>query len=119
MKVQLPEEFTEEQMKRLTEFFKEAIYFTDEENASLDGIVPMTCEMFKHLGERLLEIGCEEHYYELLIKYPDFVEREAAEIEEELKDLPDDFPEETEKEKEARWEQFKQKIREKYGEDAI
>lgn len=65
-------ELTDKNIIKLCEFIREAILLTDEENAALKRIIPMTDKMYKRLRQRLLDIGCEERYKELVFEYPEF-----------------------------------------------
>lgn len=119
MKVPMPDELDEKQMKGLNEFLKETFLLTDEENAALENVSPMTYEMFKHLVAKLWNIGCENSYCRLLLQYPEFTEREVAEIEAELKSGIDEFIEPTDEETQESWKRLCNRIRGRYGENAI
>lgn len=108
----------EEQKERLDEFIREAFYLTEDEYAALDGVRPMDYEMYKQLERRLTEIGCCEHFFQLLQRYPSFLEKETEEIEKELMFDYDD-EERIQESKANVWQRLCKQIKEETGDDLM
>lgn len=112
-------EFTEKEFKNLWSFIVESMEFTDEENAAIEHVIPMTQELFNSIIDKCNEIGSDVDplFYRMLDEYKDFMCVYADKIEKEVEDV--ELPTLSEEQ----WEENKQKlyarIREKYGEDAI
>ena len=112
-------DFSEQEQKNLWSFIVESIEFTDEQNAAIEHVIPMTQELYNSIMDKCMEIGLDVDplFHRLLLEYPAFMCNYADKIEKEIEDmeLPELTPEQ--------WEESKQKlyarIRAKYGEDAI
>ena len=112
-------EFTEKEFKKLWSFIVESMEFTDEENAAIEHVIPMTRELFNSIIDKCNEIGSDVDplFHRLLIEYQDFMAVYADRIEEEVKDV--ELPEISEEEWEIQREKLYARIRAEYGEDAI
>lgn len=104
-------------------FLVETFEFSDEQLAAIDCQIPMTQEIYDSILDQCMEIGSDSEriFYRMLLEYPDFLSVYADRIEQEVNErYPDiDFPQQTEEELQAGWEDLCRRIREKYGEDAI
>lgn len=104
-------------------FFVETFKFSDEQLAAIDYQIPMTQEIYDSILDRCMEIGsgADRIFYRMLLEYPDFLSVYADRIEQEVNEryTDIDFPEQTEEELQAGWEDLCRRIRERYGEDAI
>lgn len=104
-------------------FLVETFEFSDEQLEAIDYQIPMTQEIYDSILDRCVEIGADSEriFYRMLLEYPDFLSVYADRIEQEVNarysDI--DFPEQTQEELQAGWEDLCKRIREKYGEDAI
>lgn len=117
-------EFTEEQQRNLWSFIVESFEFSDEENAAIEHVIPMTQEIYNGILDKCNEIGSdvEPLFLRLLTEYPEFMSNYADRLEAELNEkYPDDgtFRESTPEEIEQGWKDLCRRIRERYGEDAI
>lgn len=112
-------EFTEKEFKNLWSFIVESMEFTDEENAAIEHVIPMTQELYNSIMDKCMEIGSDVDplFHRLLIEYQNFMAVYADRIEEEVKDV--ELPEISEEEWEIQREKLYARIRAKYGEDAI
>lgn len=81
------ENLTIRQRKCLDEFVKEAIYFTEEENAAIEHQIPMTQELFEQCVRHCVEIGAYIRLTCLLNEYLNFADEYAKKIEEEIVDI--------------------------------
>lgn len=81
-------ELTEKETRGMKSFIIEALAFSEEQNYSINGLIPMTQEMFDSIVERCTEIGSDADYlfFRMLEQYPDFMEERAKKIEEEVKE---------------------------------
>ena len=112
-------EFTEKQLKNLWSFIVESMEFTDEENAAIEHVIPMTQELFDPIMDKCMEIGSDVDplFLRLMKEYEEFASVYADRIFEEVKDV--ELPELSEADIERNRQELYAKIRAKYGEDAI
>lgn len=112
-------EFTEKEFKNLWSFIVESMEFTDEENAAIEHVIPMTQELFNSIIDKCNEIGSDVDplFYRMLDEYKDFMCVYADKIDEEIKDMPHYTL--SEEEWEIQREKLYARIRAEYGEDAI
>lgn len=101
----------------MDEFLKITFLMDDEQQKAIDNQIPMTQNLFNSCIERCMEIGAENHFFQLLEKYPDYVQGYAEEIEKEISRI--ELPAETPEQREWNWKRLVSKIREIYGEDAL
>jgi hypothetical protein len=117
-------ELTEKQMENLVDFFTVLFKFDEEALAALDKQIPMTQEIYDRCIDQCMEAGSDVDatFFSLLKEYPDFMvdyaDRLEKKINEEYPDLQG-MPEWTPEERAAMWQKLCERIREKYGEDAI
>lgn len=115
--------FTDKELKNLWSFIVESMELTDEENAAIEHVIPMTQELYDSILDKCNEIGSDVDnlFFRMLREYPDFMSNYADRLEAELNEkYPDDlFPESTPEELEASWQDLCRRIRAKYGENAI
>lgn len=109
--------------KELYNFLIEIFEFTDEQLAAIDCQIPMTQEIYDSILDCCMELGtaADDLFYRMLLEYPDFLSVYAQKIEDEVNEkyADIDIPESSPEELDAGWEDLCQRIREKYGEDAI
>lgn len=101
------------------EKFLEAMFaFTDIELEALCGDRKMTYPIFKKCINTCIRIQDIQEFNYLLKKYPDFEKEFINDIDDDLKDM-EDLPPLTKEQEKRLWEELKQKIRERFGENAI
>ena len=104
-------------------FLIETFEFSDEQLEAIDCQIPMTQKLYDSILDRCMEIGtgAERIFYRMLLEYPDFLSVYANRIEQEKSERYSDidFPEQSQEELQAGWEDLCRRIRERYGEDAI
>lgn len=109
--------------KGLYNLLIETFEFTDEQLAAIDCQIPMTQEIYDSILDCCMELGtaADDLFYRMLLEYPDFLSVYAQKIEDEVNEkyADIDIPESSPEELDAGWEDLCQRIREKYGEDAI
>ena len=66
---------TKEQKERILSFFAETIAMTDEESEAIDGLRPMTQELFDSIADKCIGVIFDGFIYDFLRKYPDFLMR--------------------------------------------
>ena len=114
---------TKEQIENVKSFFFFFFAFNEEQLAAIDGLIPMTQEVFESILERCNELGsaADKIFYRLLKDYPDLTDVYGQKLEKELDEkYPDtELPEETPEERQAAWERLCARIRAEFGEDAI
>ena len=93
--------------------------FTKEQNAAIDHIIPMTQELFNSIIEKCNEIGedVDPLFFRMLKEYPDFLDVYAEKIHDDV--IGYELPVLTKKQKEKNKQELYERIRRKYGEDAI
>lgn len=69
---------------KFEEFLKATFLLDEDELKALDKQMPMTQEMFDHLCSRLTEIGADRLAIELMLDYPDLLQKSSDRIEKEL-----------------------------------
>lgn len=109
------DELSNNRLDRFDEFLKATFLLDEDELKALDKQTPMTQEMFDHLCERLTEIGTDRLAIELMLDYPDLLQKSADRIEKEL-GLSDTNIEEyemSEEEIKKSFEELMKRIREK------
>lgn len=81
----------------------------------------MTQEIYDSILDRCTEIGsdADELFFRMLSEYPEFMCDYADELLKEVENADIDLPEPTPEEHEFLWQELCEKIRAKYGEDAI
>ena len=106
---------TNTKLDRFDEFLKATFFLNEDELKALDKQTPMTQEMFDHLCERLTEIGTDRLAIELMLDYPDLLQKSADRIEEELglSDINIEEYEMSEEETKKSFEKLMERIREK------
>lgn len=75
---------TNTKLDRFEEFLKATFLLDEDELKALDKQMPMTQEMFDHLCSRLTEIGADRLAIELMLDYPDLLQKSSDRIEKEL-----------------------------------
>lgn len=75
---------TNTKLDKFDEFLKTTFLLDENELKALDKQTPMTQNMFDHLCSRLTEIGTDRLALELMLDYPDLLQKSADRIEEEL-----------------------------------
>lgn len=92
--------------RRLQSAFAEIKYLNEEQWAVIDGITPMTQELFDSIMERRAEVGRELEdicmklcwdYPDLMVAYADRVWAELGGTDEDLENISDETPEEKER----------------------
>lgn len=78
------DELSNNQLDRFEEFLKTTFLLDEDELKALDKQMPMTQEMFDHLCSRLTEIGADRLAIELMLDYPDLLQKSSDRIEKEL-----------------------------------
>lgn len=113
--------FTEQELKGINNFLVEVFGLTEEQNLAIDGQIPMTQEIYDSILDRCTEIGsdADELFFRMLSEYPEFMCDYADELLKEVENADIDLPEPTPEEHEFLWQELCEKIRAKYGEDAI
>lgn len=113
--------FTEQELKGINNFLVEVFGLTEEQNLAIDGQIPMTQEVYDSILDRCTEIGSDADsvFYRMLSEYPDFMCCYADEILKDVEDVDINLPEMTPEEHERSWQKLCEKIRARYGEDAI
>ncbi len=90
---------TKEQIENVKSFLLETFAFNEEQLAAIDGLIPMTQEVFESILERCNELGsaADKIFYRLLRDYPDLTDVYGQKLEKELDEkYPDtELPEET------------------------
>ncbi|MGN8943777.1 hypothetical protein ACTNEF_01455 [Bariatricus sp. HCP28S3_E4] len=116
-----PDELTPEQRKGLISFFAVTFTMDERELDAIDGIIPMTQELFDSIVDKCIGSEFDGFFYDFLLQYPDFLIDHANQVEMELEQmpLPKDWHDPTPEETEASWQRLCARIREEYGEDAI
>lgn len=106
---------TNTKLDRFDEFLKATFLLNEDELKALDKQTPMTQDMFDHLCERLTEIGTDRLAIELMLDYPDLLQKSADRIEEELglSDIDFEKYEMSEEEIKQSFEKLMERIREK------
>lgn len=74
-------ELPKEKQKSLIEFVDITFRLKEDELQALDKQIPMTQELFDRCCDRLSEIGADNHFFQLLLDYPDFMVARAERIE--------------------------------------
>ena len=99
---------TKEQIENVKSILLETFAFNEEQLAAIDGLIPMTQEVFESILERCNELGsaADKIFYRLLRDYPDLTDVYGQKLEKELDEkYPDtELPEETPEERQAAWE---------------
>jgi len=119
IRMEIIEELTDRQKRRLGEFVREVIYLTEEENAAIEHQIPMTQELFEQCVGHCVEIGAYFRLTCLLNEFSYFANEYVRKIEDEVADSDIEIPESTPEELEASWQRFRAKVKERYGEDVI
>ena len=67
---------TKEQIENVKSFLLETFAFNEEQLAAIDGLIPMTQEIFESILERCNELGsaADKIFYRLLRDYPDLTD---------------------------------------------
>lgn len=116
------ENLSRDEERRLRIEFASIKYLNEIQWKAMDGLIPMTQEIFDSIMECRAEVGPEmnELAISVFIKFAEFGMVYADKLTEKY-DLPEpeDIPEEIEspEEKEAAWIGLKKRIKEKYGDD--
>lgn len=99
----------------------EEMGFTEEQIQVIEGQIPMTQEIYDGILDRCTAIGSEVEglFYYMLSEYPKFMCKYADEILKEVENADINLPELTPEEQEILWQELCEKIRTRYGEDAI
>lgn len=105
------ENLKKEQLERIGEFVRVAVFLKENELQALDKQIPMTQELFDSLCDRLSEIGAHNDFFRLLNEYPEFLEISAAKIERELESGNVEIPEMTEEETKQSFEKLMERVR--------
>lgn len=107
---------------RLDAFLGELFYLTEEQNQALNGLIPMTQEIFDSI------MACrdgndseimEALWTDVFLKYPEFALHHAQKLSEEL-GVPfdeEEFPQTVSAETKQSWERFRKLVKEKFGDD--
>lgn len=105
------------QQAKINEFFMAAVYLDDTQNAAIDGITPMTQEVFDSIMKRREEVGpeLEEVSMGVFLKYPKFAQNYADRLEAEIGSV-DDMPKLSPLQEQLEFERLKRRIRKEYGE---
>lgn len=112
---------TAQQQRRMHIFLSETFCLSEEQNMAIDGVIPMTQEIFDSIMKRREEAGpvLEDLWTDVFLKYPEFAwvhaEKLAAELGVPFGD--EKIPEETADKTEQSWLRLKRLIKEKYGDD--
>lgn len=106
---------TNMKLDKFDEFLKATFLLNEDELKALDKQTSMTQEMFDHLCERLTEIGTDRLAIELMLDYPDLLQKSADRIEEELglSDINIEEYEMSEEEIKKSFEKLMERIRER------
>ena len=106
---------TKTKLDKFDEFLKATFLLNEDELKALDKQTPMTQDMFEHLCERLTEIGTDRLAIQLMLDYPDLLQKSADRIEEELglNDIDFEEYEMSEEEIKQSFEKLMERIREK------
>ena len=112
-------EFTEKEFKNLWSFIVESMEFTDEQNAAIEHVIPMTQEIYNSILDKCNEIGSDVDplLYRMLDEYKEFMCVYADKISEEIKGMESYTL--SEEEWSIQKEKLYARIRAEYGEDAI
>lgn len=101
---------------RINVFLGEIFYLNEEQNRALDGLVPMTQEIFDSIMDCLEEkAAADEMWMEIFLKYPEFALAHAEKLEAEI-GLSDEGGEDfrpKDMEAEKAWERFRVRMKEK------
>ena len=117
--MEIIEELTDRQKRRLGEFVREVIYLTEEENAAIEHQIPMTQELFEQCVGHCVEIGAYFRLTCLLNEFSYFADEYVRKIEEEVENSDIEISESTPEELEASWQKLCARIKDEYGEDVI
>lgn len=111
--------FTEKMYKNFWGFLVETFEFSEEQTLAIDKQVPMTQEMFDSIMKRCEELGpdVDNLFFRMVEDYPEFSDVYVARIEKEIEGV--ELPEMTEEEKQLSYEKLCERIRAKFGPDAI
>lgn len=74
----------DENNKWKEEFFKLTFYLSEEELAAVDHIIPMTQALYEGIINKCDELGVDEFFQKFILEYPEFLEKYAQKIENEL-----------------------------------
>lgn len=112
-------EFTDKELKNLWSFIVESMEFTDEQNAAIEHVIPMTQEIYDSILDKCNEIGSDVNplFYRMLEEYPDFMCAYADKIDAELGEI--EHYTLSDEEWALQREKLYARIRAEYGEDAI
>lgn len=109
------------QQDRIRVLLGEIFYLNEKQNQALDGLIPMTQDIFDSVMECLKEEDSisEKLRTEVFLKYPEFAAAHAEKLEDEigLTDNDMEYSEAEIMETAAAWERFKVLIRKKFGDD--
>lgn len=103
---------------KINDFFMAAIYLDDTQNAMIDGIMPMTQEVFNSIMKRREEVGSEleEVSMGVFLKYPEFAQNYVDRLETEIGSI-NDIPKLSLLQEQLEFERLKRRIRKEYGEE--
>ena len=109
-------ELTLLQQAKINNFFMAALYLDDIQNAAIDGIIPMTEEVFNSIMKRREEVGSEleDVSMEVFLNYPKFAKMYADRLEAEIDSL-DDMPKLSLLQEQLEFKRLKRRIRKEYG----
>lgn len=115
------DKLTSDQEERLREFFAVTLTMNETEWKAVDGMIPMTQELFDSIVDKCGSDDLDRFFLDFASKYPDFLKAHTEKIEAELKEhlSTENWHEPTPEEDRAAWEKLCVRIRAKYGEDAI
>lgn len=106
---------TSEQKERLQSFFAVTFALNEKELEAIDGVTPMTQELFDSIVDKCTGCEFDAFIYALLLKYPEFLKNHAERIEAELdaKPMPEGWHDPSPEKMQEEWEKLCACIREK------
>ena len=111
---------TPKQRERMDAFFATLFALNSREHAAIENVIPMTQDLFDSIVDKCIGAEFDGFICDFMLKYPEFLQIHAERIEAELAKLPDPGCRElTPEETQAAWEKLCERIRAKFGEDAI
>ena len=110
---------SQEQKKKFISFLAVTFTMSDEELQAIDGVIPMTQELFDSITDKCIGPEFESFFDDFILKYPDFLIENAKKLEMDLDVSADDLPDFTPAEQEKLRQKIWNRIRENHEQDDL